>query len=233
MFTYNQAVVSASFPAVLMAKSCSLLSVIIVGVFFSRVKDSKLKLTHKKLLIGLIATGGIILFNFFKSQETDVVDKPLVLFSIGNLYLFISLVGDGFLPDFQAALKAEYKPSTIELYCQINKLTFLIALFVALFTLRIQSMYNFLVNYENAAVDVAQLSVLNAVGQLFIYKMIKEFRQHVPPFVIAIRKCLTVIVNIIWFHHSINLFQVTGILFVFVAVFLEVVTNYRDRERKV
>jgi hypothetical protein len=66
MFTYNQAVIYASFPAVVMAKSCSLLSVIIIGVFFSRVKDSKLKLTHKKLAIGIVATIGIILFNFFK-----------------------------------------------------------------------------------------------------------------------------------------------------------------------
>jgi hypothetical protein len=66
MFTYNQAVIYASFPAIVMAKSCSLLSVIIVGVFCSRVKDKKLKLTHKKLFIGLIATIGIIFFNFFK-----------------------------------------------------------------------------------------------------------------------------------------------------------------------
>lgn len=104
MFTYNQAVVYASFPAVVMAKSCSLLSVIIVGVFFSRVKDSKLKLTHKKLLIGLIATLGIIMFNFFKQTPKDIdsVNKPLTLFSLGNLFLIISLIGDGFLPDFQA-----------------------------------------------------------------------------------------------------------------------------------
>jgi hypothetical protein len=46
MFTYNEAVIYASFPAVVMAKSCSLLSVIIVGVFFSKVKDTALKLTH-------------------------------------------------------------------------------------------------------------------------------------------------------------------------------------------
>jgi hypothetical protein len=66
MFTYNQAVIYASFPAIVMAKSCSLLSVIIVGVFFTRVKDKKLQLTHKKLLIGFLATIGIIFFNFFK-----------------------------------------------------------------------------------------------------------------------------------------------------------------------
>lgn len=43
-FTYNEAVVYASFPSVVMVKSCSLLSVILVAVFCSKVKDKKLKL---------------------------------------------------------------------------------------------------------------------------------------------------------------------------------------------
>lgn len=68
LFTFNQAVIRASFPAVVMAKSCSLLSVILVGVFCSRVKDSKLKLTQKKLIIGLVATVGIIFFNMSKQK---------------------------------------------------------------------------------------------------------------------------------------------------------------------
>jgi len=144
-----------------------------VGVFFSRVKDSKLKLTHKKLLIGLVATFGIILFNFFKKQEKDAADQPLSLFSIGNLYLIISLIGDGFLPDFQAELKSEYKPSTMEMYCQINKLTCLVAYILATVTFRIPVILDFLWNYENFAKDLFTLSILNAVGQLFIYRMIK------------------------------------------------------------
>ena len=100
------AVVEASFPAIVMAKSCSLLSVIIVGVFCSRVKDSKLKLTYKNLGIGFIATIGIVLFNFFKKKEENANDKPLELLSLGTLYLVISWIGDGFLPDFQAQIKS-------------------------------------------------------------------------------------------------------------------------------
>ena len=49
-----------------MVKSCSLLSVIMVGVFCSRVKDKKLKLGKNKVLIGLCACFGILVFNFFK-----------------------------------------------------------------------------------------------------------------------------------------------------------------------
>ena len=148
MFTYNQAVVYASFPAVVMAKSCSLLSVIIVGVFFSRVKDTKLKLTHKKLFIGLLATAGIILFNFFKHQEKSSVDHPIELLSLGNLFLIISLIGDGFLPDFQAQLKSDFKPSTIEMYCVINRYTFIISTTLAMISGSALKIFDLLVNYQ-------------------------------------------------------------------------------------
>lgn len=66
MWTYNKAVQVASFPAVVMVKSCSLLSVIMVALFCSRVKDKTLKLGKSKLWIGMVVTLGIFLFNYFK-----------------------------------------------------------------------------------------------------------------------------------------------------------------------
>lgn len=45
---------------------------------------------------------------------------------------------------------------------------------------------------------------------------------------IAFRKCLTVIVNILWFHHMINKEQLVGLLFVFAAVLWEVYSNYKE-----
>jgi hypothetical protein len=60
--------------------------------------------------IGLLVTIGIILFNYFKVAEGGV-DKPLTLISC--LLLFISLLGDGLLPDLQAEIKSEYQPSVI------------------------------------------------------------------------------------------------------------------------
>jgi hypothetical protein len=53
--------------------------------------------------------------------------------------------------------------------------------------------------------DIAALSILNALGQIVIYKMIKLYKQHIPAFIIGIRKCLTVVVNIIYFGHSVNM----------------------------
>lgn len=65
IFSYNQAMLDISYPIVIMVKSCSVLSAIIVGVFFSRVRDSHLKLGVNKLIVGALVTTGIMLFNFF------------------------------------------------------------------------------------------------------------------------------------------------------------------------
>lgn len=66
MLTYNKAVQVASFPAVVMIKSCSLLSVILVALFCSKVKDKNLKLGKGKIVIGVLVAVGIFLFNYFK-----------------------------------------------------------------------------------------------------------------------------------------------------------------------
>jgi hypothetical protein len=63
--TYNIAIVLTSYPIVIMVKSCSILSVIIVGVFCSRVKDKQNKLGANKLVVGALVTTGILLFNLF------------------------------------------------------------------------------------------------------------------------------------------------------------------------
>lgn len=145
MYTYNQAVRYASFPAVVMVKSCSLLSVILVGVFCSRVKDKSLKLGKSKMWIGLIVTIGIILFNYFKITEQNSNDHAISLYS--GLLLAISLIGDGFFPDLQAQIKAESKPTAIDMYVAINRSTFLIALIISLVTFRIDYIFTFIVDH--------------------------------------------------------------------------------------
>ena len=60
--------------------------------------------------------------------------------------------------------------------------------------------------------------------------MIKLFKQHIVPFVIATRKCVTVVVNIVHFGHSVNGKQIVGMGFVFVAILMEVVFNMWEKD---
>jgi hypothetical protein len=63
--TFNYAIKWTSYPIVITAKSCNILSVILVSVFCSRVTDKKLKLGGKKIIVGFLVSVGILLFKYF------------------------------------------------------------------------------------------------------------------------------------------------------------------------
>ena len=128
--TYTYAIYLSSFPVVMMFKSCNILSVILVGVCCSRVKDKKLKLGTKKLVVGVLVTLGIIIFKFFDPESAKNEDKQTEIFGI--VLLLISLLADGFLPDFQAEIKSVYKPQPMEMMTIINKWVSVISFFYAI-----------------------------------------------------------------------------------------------------
>lgn len=108
-FAFTQAIYYTSFPIVMMVKSCNVLSVLMVGIFCSRVKDKNQKLGPKKIISGLIITVGILSFNLAGDHEQT--EKATNIYGVGLLLL--SLLCDGFLPDFQAEIKVNYKPSAM------------------------------------------------------------------------------------------------------------------------
>lgn len=114
-----------------MVKSCSILSAIIVGVFCSRVTDHRLKLGMSKLVVGGLVSVGIFLFNYFTMEEKG--EKGTTL--LGVVLLVASLVADGLLPDFQAEMKAKFKPRPVDLMFQINEWVFIFSFLYTIVTL--------------------------------------------------------------------------------------------------
>ena len=114
----------------------------------------------------------------------------------------------------------------MEMYLAINQATFLVAFIYVAISGKLFTFIDFFMNHDEIFVDIVTLSLLNAVGQIVIYKMIKLYKQHIPAFVIGIRKCLTVVINIIYFGHSINILQLIAIIFVFCAIMWETYDNY-------
>lgn len=58
------AIQRTSFPVVIMFESCSILPVVFIGVFCSRVHDPNLHLGPQKIIVALIITAGILTFQF-------------------------------------------------------------------------------------------------------------------------------------------------------------------------
>ena len=67
--TYTWAVAKTSFPVVMAFKSCNLLSVLLVAILCTRVKEKNLTLGAKKILIGIVISLGIFLFSYFDPEK--------------------------------------------------------------------------------------------------------------------------------------------------------------------
>lgn len=68
-FAFTEAIYVTNYPIVMMFKSCNVLSVITVGIFCSRVKEKKNRLSNKKLISGFVITIGILIYNLCGPQE--------------------------------------------------------------------------------------------------------------------------------------------------------------------
>jgi drug/metabolite transporter (DMT)-like permease len=101
--TYTWATAMTSFPVVMAFKSCNILSILLVAILCTRVKDKKLKLGPKKIIVGVVISVGVFLFSYFDPEQADRTQQSQVL---GIVLLFVSLLADGFLPDFQAEIKS-------------------------------------------------------------------------------------------------------------------------------
>ena len=92
----------------MMVRSCGILSVVLVGVLFTGVKDTRLKLGSRKIFIAAFAVLGMIIFKVF---DPNINSNSHHTEMLGIFLLVISLLADGFLPDFQAVIKSDHRPN--------------------------------------------------------------------------------------------------------------------------
>lgn len=69
--TYTWATAMTSFPVVMAFKSCNILSILLVAVLCTRVRDKKLNLGPKKIIIGIIISVGVFFFSYFDPEQKD------------------------------------------------------------------------------------------------------------------------------------------------------------------
>jgi UDP-galactose transporter B1 len=81
-----------------------------------------------------------------------------------------------------------------------------------------------MLSHKAILIDNILIGVLCFVGQIFIYRMVKQFKQHIVPFIITTRKIFTVALSIIVYGHRFNIEQMVGVALVFGASFWEFVS---------
>jgi uncharacterized membrane protein len=101
---------------------------------------------------------------------------------------------------------------------EINKWVTIICFAASIVTMQIGDILIFIYTHNLFIIHLLANGVLSTLGQMFVYRMIKQFKQHFVPFVVTTRKILTVGLSIIYFNHETNLVQVLGIILIFCIV---------------
>ena len=135
--------------------------------------------------------------------------------------MIVSLLADGFLPDFQAVVKEKFKPHPTVLMAEVNKWTTFLTIIFLLATGHFLPWIQFIVSHKEYFKDLLLTGVVSFIGQVFIYRLVKQFKQHIVPFVITTRKIFTVVLSIAYFGHKYNYWQVLGISLVLAASLFE------------
>lgn len=209
--TYSYAIKLTNFPVVMMVRSCNVLSVVLVGVLFSGVKDTTVKLGKKKIIIALVATCGMIIFKVF---DLNTSGSTINTETVGIILILVSLMADGFLPDFQAVIKTVYKPPAIVMLEMVNKWATIICLIFTISTGHLVPVINFILTHDKLVTDLILIGILSAVGQFFVYYLCNVFKQHIVPLIVGTRKIFTVALSIAYYGHDISIPQILGLFIV-------------------
>jgi drug/metabolite transporter (DMT)-like permease len=80
------------------------------------------------------------------------------------------------------------------------------------------SAFTYMITHPVFFIHLIGMSILSCLGQFFVYRMIKQFKQHIVPFVITTRKIVTIFISILYYHHKTTAIQMSGVFIVFFAV---------------
>lgn len=100
-----------------------------------------------------------------------------------------------------------------------------------LMDLPILGQFEFILQHRTFLFHLLAMGILSTIGQMFVYRMIKQFKQHFVPFVITTRKIFTVGLSIIVYHHETNIWQLLGLLLVFGIVTFEFVSELMGEKK--
>ena len=137
------------------------------------------------------------------------------------MFLGASVICDALFTDSQAYSKAHFKPTSNQLFTITNFYAFIFSLGLALFSSKLLESIEFVRNYPDVIWDMLLMGGLQVLGQISIYYVITNFKQHVFPLISTTRKIITVLLSIFVYGHTLKHLQWVAIGLVFFGIFYE------------
>ncbi|KAJ8940050.1 hypothetical protein NQ314_010882 [Rhamnusium bicolor] len=212
MICSNMALRFVPYPTQVVGKSAKPIPVMVLGVLLGRKSYP-----FKKYIFVFMIVLGIVLFML--KDKTDVSKETSL--GVGELLLFLSLLMDGLTGAIQERIRAESKPSGLQMMYVGNAWSTCFLLLPIIITGEYGSFYQFSQRYPYVLKDLLLLGVTSAAGQLFLYSMVSESGPLVVSIVTTTRKFFTVLGSVILFGNTLSGRQWTGAIVVFTALFLD------------
>ncbi|XP_076269971.1 solute carrier family 35 member B1 homolog meigo [Rhynchophorus ferrugineus] len=212
MVASNMALQWVPYPTQVVGKSAKPIPVMILGVLLGR-KSYPMK----KYVFVLLIVIGIVMFMLKEKASKSTQDTV----GIGELLLCLSLIMDGLTGAVQERIRAESKPTGIQMMKVVNGWSTLFLLILIVLSGEIFKFVEFANKFPAVYYNIFALSIMSAIGQLFLYSMVSEFGPLVVSIVTTTRKFFTVLGSVIIFGNTLTMTQWFGAVLVFSALFLD------------
>lgn len=209
----NVALMFVNYPTQVLAKSCKVIPVMVMGVLVARKKYPL-----RTYVVVMLLSVGMSIFMIDKyAKHKKTTDENSYE---GLLLLLFSLAMDGITNSFQTRLQMQFKPKPTadELMLYMN------AFAVGFLTIAIAvsgqapPAFEFCMRHPDTLVGILLSCVCMTVGQIFIFWTITSYGTLVTSIITTTRKFFTILLSVFWFGHEVTTVQWSGIALVFVAL---------------
>ena len=220
-----------SYPLMVLAKSSKPVPVMVVG----RVMYRQVYQWYKYLSIGLLCTG-LFVFTFMKRSSKTETNSLLNQGTIYSLYgvvlIFINLFLDGYTNNQQDFIFSHHAATSTQMmkYTNCWQCIYQVIYLGAGYILQSSEgeaakAYHMIVHCPLLKYDILMFCVCASIGQVILFKLMKEFGSLVWVTVSITRQLFTIVLSVVIFGHKINTYQWLGVALVFVGLAVDVFYN--------
>lgn len=226
----NLALKYVNYPTQVLAKSCKVIPVMVMGVLIAR-KSYPLR----TYVVVLLLSVGMSIFMLDKSANSGKAIDSNANSVEGLLLLAFSLAMDGVTNSVQTRMQMQFKPGPtadeLMLYMNMYAVGFLAIAAIVWPNWFIDALH-FCARHPRIITDILLSCVFMTVGQIFIFWTITSYGTLVNSIITTTRKFFTILISVVRFQHDVTAVQWAGIALVFVALIWDVIESFRAERAK-
>jgi len=205
-----------SYPFLVLGRSVKIVPVLVSEILFDRKIPS-----IRRCASVTITSLGLLFFSTpsFFERAKDSIEMSMM----GFFLLFLSLCADGALSFTQKKMvkTTGKKPHVLETMLCMAYWQAFFSFIVVIATFKEKGGIDFCMKYPESFGLILWPSVIEAIGQIFIYELVIHHGPFFTSLVTLVRKIVTIVISVLLFGHVITPIQWVSIIMVFSGCFLD------------